>query len=680
MINLYYPAFHNSGTKILKSIRTGLLLILFALTVTSGFTQNKKDYRKLHYLSEEEMNTPLTRGDFSPTDPPEGFIRNVAEFDQMQAVMVRYPFGIPVSLIAEMAEDTRVLTIVANETEKQNVLNMYASYNVNIENCDFMFAPTDTYWARDYGPFFIFDGENNPAIVDFPYNRPRPADDNIAVVLAQYLNINLFGMDLVHTGGNYMCDGMGQAASTDLVLDENPSLSEEEVDALVNDFLGIKTYHITADPLGEYIKHIDCWGKYLAPDKILIGQVPESDPRYDDYEAIATYFANQVSSYGDHYKVFRVFTPGSPTDTPYTNSLILNKKVLLPTTGSQWDDDAIAVYQQAMPGYEIVPIQYGGWINTDALHCRTKGIADLNQLYIWHKPLLGNVDFKYGYPITANLYNYSGQAVYQDSVLLIYQINQGVFDTVNMTLATRDSLVYNGTITGATPGDTVRYYLFAADESGHRSNHPYIGLPDPHQFVVNEQALHFVPDTVWFQTEDQMMDGIRLNIINTSDIPVTINSITQYGITFAWNIRNEDLPDFPYMLSENDTLSFPVYVDMVTMRELIYDTMFVETPEKTYRELMMIDSDLIENISEESTTKEVIVYPNPVINQATFRWNKTGEFNLTIFDLSGRKIYSDSGNADRTEWVIDKYQVKPGVYVYRIETGNRTLSGKVVVK
>jgi len=666
--------------ELVKQKSCSLLMLILILVSVSGFAQNKPDYRKLHYLSEEEMSRPLTRGDFTPTDPPEGFIRNVAEFDQMQAVMVRYPFGIPVSLIAEMAEDTRVLTIVANEVEKQNVLNMYASYNVNLDNCDFMFAPTDTYWTRDYGPFFIFDGNNNPAIVDFPYNRPRPNDDNIAVVLAQYLNINLFGMDLIHTGGNYMCDGMGQAASTDLVLDENPTLTEEDVDTLVSDFLGITTYHITADPLGEYIKHIDCWGKYLAPDKILIGQVPETDPRYDDYEAIATYFANQVSSYGDHYKVYRVFTPGSPKDTPYTNSLILNKKVLVPTTGSQWDEEAVSVYQQAMPGYEIVPIQYGGWINTDALHCRTKGIADLNQLYIWHKPLLGNIDFQYGYPVTANLYNYSGQAVYQDSVLLIYKINQGTFDTVNMAMSTRDSLVYNGIITGATPGDTVRYYLFAADESGHRANHPYIGLPDPHLFVVNEQALHFDPDTVWFQTEEQLSEGIKLHIINSSDTPVTINAITPFGITFSWFIHDWDLPDFPYMLPEGDTLTLPVYVAVVTFRGLIYDTMFVETTDKTYKELMMIDSELIEGVALNKADDKAVVFPNPATKRATFRWNKQGAFTIKIFDLSGKIVFTDSGNASRVEWPVNEMMVNPGVYVYRIKTGNHLLTGKVVVK
>ena len=55
------------------------------------------------------------------------------------------------------------------------------------------------------------------AFPTFPYNRPRPNDDNIPVVLAQQMDIPLYGMNLIHTGGNWMDDGMGIGASTDLV-------------------------------------------------------------------------------------------------------------------------------------------------------------------------------------------------------------------------------------------------------------------------------------------------------------------------------------------------------------------------------------------------------------------------------------------------------------------------------
>ena len=63
-------------------VLTITIIALFFGNVIIGQTQ--PDWRKLHYLSEEEMLTPFTKSKtFYPTDPPEGIIRNVAEFDQM---------------------------------------------------------------------------------------------------------------------------------------------------------------------------------------------------------------------------------------------------------------------------------------------------------------------------------------------------------------------------------------------------------------------------------------------------------------------------------------------------------------------------------------------------------------------------------------------------------------------
>ena len=53
-----------------------------------------------------------------------------------------------------------------------------------MDNVAFLITPTDSYWVRDYGPWFVFDGENNPGIMDFPYNRPRPNDNNVPAAVA----------------------------------------------------------------------------------------------------------------------------------------------------------------------------------------------------------------------------------------------------------------------------------------------------------------------------------------------------------------------------------------------------------------------------------------------------------------------------------------------------------------
>ncbi len=94
-----------------------------------------------------------------------------------------------------------------------------------------------------------------------------------------------------------------------------------------NDYLGVYTYHVLDDPNNTYIDHIDCWGKFLGVNKVLIREVPESHPQYDEIEATAAYFENQTSSWGYPFEVYRVWTPNNE---PYTNSLILNDHVFVP--------------------------------------------------------------------------------------------------------------------------------------------------------------------------------------------------------------------------------------------------------------------------------------------------------------------------------------------------------------
>ena len=210
---------------------------------------------------EELTQLDLIGRGFTPTPPPTAPVRQPAEFEPMQGVLIRYPFGISYNIIAEMSEDTEVVTIVASESQKNTVISQYQSHGVNLDNCDFLIAPTDTYWTRDYGPWFVMDGDGNQGIVDFIYNRPRPHDDDIPVQFGNAYSIPVYGMDLIHTGGNYMTDGHGTAVSTDLVWEENPDKTHEEIAQMVHDYLGIDTYHVIPDALGAYIKHIDCFAK-----------------------------------------------------------------------------------------------------------------------------------------------------------------------------------------------------------------------------------------------------------------------------------------------------------------------------------------------------------------------------------------------------------------------------------
>lgn len=414
--------------------------------------------------------------DFTLTDPPTGEVHAIGEFEPMQGVLIRYPFGLTLPTIAALTQAAPLTTIVSSQSAENTVRNQYTNAGIDLARCTFIQAPTQSYWTRDYGPWYIETGEG-VAIVDFPYNRPRPGDDNIPVVMAGWLGVDLYGMDVIHTGGNWMCDGVDRAASTTLVEEENPGLTPAVIEQRIGDYLGIEDYLTVPDPNNEYIDHIDCWGKYLDVDKVLVRSVPQSHAQYDEIEAAAAAFAGATSGWGTPYEVFRVNTPGNQ---PYTNSLILNDHVFVPVTNSSYDAAALAVYAQAMPGYTIVPCT-GSWLSTDALHCRTRGIADTGMLGLRHRPLSGAVPVAEAV-VDVSLRALSGSALIADSLAVHWRADGGAWQRQLLQPAGGDR--YTASLALPADADTVDYFVGAADASGRTRRQPRMGALDPHRFTV----------------------------------------------------------------------------------------------------------------------------------------------------------------------------------------------------
>ncbi|MGC9362716.1 MAG: agmatine deiminase family protein, partial [Candidatus Syntrophosphaera sp.] len=412
------------------------------------------------------------------TDPPQAPVRPIAEFEPASHVLIRYPLGIPVSLVVELANTAEVVCIVSSSSSQSQAESTFNSAGVDMDNVSFLIAPTDSYWTRDYGPWFVFDGNDNYGVVDFRYNRPRPNDNLIPQVFANQNDHDYYGMNLYQTGGNYMTDGINTAAQTTIAYSENSSLTPAQVDAKMQDYLGITSYHVLQDPNNTYIDHIDCWGKFLAPDKVLIRSVPESHPQYDEIEQTADYFANLNCAWGYPYKVYRVNTP---QNQPYTNSLILNDRVFVPIMNSTYDNAALQAYEDAMPGYDVLGIASSGyiaWESTDALHCRTHEIPDMNMLHISHMPYFGELPHGTDLDFNATIKAHSGQPVYADSVYVRYRLNQDAWQ--NMLLTHLGANDYTTSLGGFVPGDTIRYYIHAADQSGRSADHPRFAELDPH--------------------------------------------------------------------------------------------------------------------------------------------------------------------------------------------------------
>ena len=517
------------------------------LTWVNGqaFAQDKKpDWRKLHYLSEKEMLSGEKSTLFSETNPPSGdYVRFPAEFEPMQAVTIRYPLGIPTSLVKQLSERTKVYVIVTSQNQN-SAKNTFQNAGCNMSNITYYNMTTDSYWVRDYGPWYIFN-DLTPAIVDNVYNRPRQNDNMVPYYMGQRLGLSVYGMNLTHTGGNMMEDGRGVGVSDELVLNENNN-DETNVRNKMRNYLGIDPYHITIDPQGDYIAHVDCWGKLLAPDKILIAQLPVGTTQYDEYEQVAEFFANTNCCWGYPYKVYRVYEPGGSTLAPYTNSLIVNNTVFVPLgSNTTHNNNALAVYQQAMPGYEIIGVTNNTshpWENTDALHCRTRGVMDFDMLFVDHRDVVfGEQPMQDSIAITSKFIAYSGEALKTDSLLIYYSIDNGAYRTAKMT-ATGNLYEYVGYIKGYHYGSSVDYYVFGADESGHRYTQPSYGALEPHHFTIEEgeetmsQIFTLSAGCNWWSTNLEITLADLEAALGTNGVSITSQdgSSVSNNATYGW--------------------------------------------------------------------------------------------------------------------------------------------------
>ncbi len=662
-----------------KITLTGFILCLVLCLNFKAFSQNEElpEWRLKKYLSEEEMYMPVANRSFVETPPPTGEVRFPGEYEPMQAVMIVYPLGIPVELVKEMAEDCKVITVVTSY-EQNYAVSEFQSAGVNMNNVEFLNASTNSYWIRDFGPWYIFDGKE-PAIVDNKYNRPRPYDDDLPGHFAEYWEIPMYGMNVVHTGGNMMEDGRGNGVSDDIVITESYSqagVTEEQVYERMKAYLGIDPYHVTIDPQGDYIAHVDCWGKYLAPDKIMLARVPESNPRYPYYEEVAEYFETTNCCWGYPYKVYRVDIPGGNVISPYTNSLILNNKVLVPMgSNNAYNEAALNLYREAMPGYEVIGIEnnsyWDGWLNTDALHCRTRGVMDFNMFYVDHRNVVfGEQQWQDSIAITSKFIAYSGADLKQDSLLIYYRINEGEYQTAKMT-ATGNPDEYVGYIKGYNGGSKVDYYVFGADESNRRYQQPVFGELDPHTFTMEEHAetmLTLNPEEI--NLDDTYEGGMKtLTITNNTASDVVINDIMFRGDNALMFAAEYDFT-LPYTIAVGESVEVDIYMSEVWKREVVIETELV------------INSSVGEQIIpvtwkgevdiEENSFALVELYPNPMNDVLYIESENIAS--VAIFNAVGQQVLFVE---NRNE--IDVAELNNGLYFVRlVDNKGNTLTKKII--
>jgi len=472
-----------------------LLIFVWFLFAVNLFSQDLP-----HYMTDEEKELyktyipPFINSDF--TTPPPTPVRTMAEWEELEGILLTWTsYTSILRQIVDYAQDEGLVYIVCSDSN--TVRSYLTSGGVPLVNLKFIIAPYNSVWSRDYGQWNAYSGiSDSLKLIDWIYNRPRPQDDVIPVVFAAYKNLPIYQTtqppyNFIATGGNFMVDGHGTGFSSKLIINENPTLTQAQINNISNLYMGLSRY-IKMEVLPyDGIHHIDMHMKLLDEETILVGQYPVGIADGPQIEANLQYILNNFQTcFGRPFKVVRIPMPPSasgqypPSSSyyTYTNSTFINKTVIVPIYGFSQDTTALRIYRQNLPGYRVVGINCSSMISAGgAIHCINKEIGVAEPIFISHAKLFNTSNTTNPYQVKAFLKTKSGVA----NAKLYWSTDTSTgYNPLPMKQTAGDT--FRVSIPAQPFGSKVYYYIAATSSSGRTITKPLTAPTGSYQFKVDK--------------------------------------------------------------------------------------------------------------------------------------------------------------------------------------------------
>ena len=476
--------------------RVKFLAVLFISVSIQLIAQDLPKYM----TSEEKILWQSYRHPVNPmfSDPPPSPLRGMAEWEELDGIIITWKsfFSILRQVVDYAQEEGKVYIICSDSNSVKNYLQ---SGGVPFYNIEYLITQFNSVWVRDYGPWTAYKNDADSLnIIDWIYNRPRPFDDITPEYFANYIGAPIYQTttppyDLVHTGGNLMIDGHGTAFSSKLILNENPSKSEAEIDTIMKKFLGADRYIKMENLPYDVIHHIDMHMKLLDEETLLVGKYPPGVADGPQIEANLQFVLNNFQTcFGRPFKVVRIPMPPENGQYPpqgdyrtYTNSIIINKTVIIPTYEYQYDTTAFRIYREAMPGYNIVGINSNTIIpSLGAIHCIVKEVGVFDPVWISHGKMDSVVYDEDSVAVSAVIKTISGVA---DAFVNWTADTTLGFNSVTMQFHGDTAIGY---IPVQINGTEIFYYISAVSNSGRTVTKPLVAPEGVYNFVVENSVTH----------------------------------------------------------------------------------------------------------------------------------------------------------------------------------------------
>jgi agmatine deiminase len=330
-------------------------------------------------------------------------LRLPAEWEEQDGVLLAWPhantdwqpylaqsqttFG---HIIAEASRLARVILVTSAPEETRRHLIQAGAV---LDRIAMFSIPSNDTWARDFGPITVLE-RNRPVLLDFQFTGwggkfRADLDNQISLELKEH---GVFGGNHLRSihfsleGGAIESDGQGTLLTTRSCLanpNRNGHLSPHDIEQALQRFLGVtrvlwlENGYLAGDDTDG---HVDMLARFAPHNTILYQSCDDpNDEHYPSLAAMEKELAALPASDGRPYRLFALPWPAAKHDpdgyrlpASYTNFLILNGGVLVPTYDDPRDAIALDVIGRAFPGRKITGIDCSTLIlQHGSLHCVT---------------------------------------------------------------------------------------------------------------------------------------------------------------------------------------------------------------------------------------------------------------------------------------------------------------------
>lgn len=289
-------------------------------------------------------------------------------------------------LLSAILDHQHVLLVCRNDTLQNRIQRLVAQRGIPAQRLRLVLADYNDTWARDFGPIAV-EHNGNVELLDYTFTGwggKFEADRDNALNATLPWSLPLHAQDLILEGGAVDTDGQGHLLTTRHCLrnpNRNPSLSEDELTALLKAQLGVEEIwwldhgELEGDDTDA---HVDTLARFV--DARTIAYVQCTDTQDSHYLALRR-MEQELQTLAHTHNLTLVPLPlpvaqysreGERLPATYANFLITNEKILLPVYGCETDRAAIDALNAVAGGRTVTPINCRVLIEQHgSLHCVT---------------------------------------------------------------------------------------------------------------------------------------------------------------------------------------------------------------------------------------------------------------------------------------------------------------------